>query len=187
MKHNYSANYKDVRLRPLEEKDIERLRIWRNDPAQTAFLRRINEITPQMQREWFRSYLNNPDEFTFAIEETRDLQRMVGSISLYNFKGDTAEAGRLQIGDSYAHGRGIARKSMVLLSNIGFKKFGLKRIIASVHRDNIAAYKSYMDIGFQVVGCHAASMGGIEDEIEINQKILEEVNDSVEKIIILGN
>ena len=45
MKHHYSAVYGEVTIRPLERKDIENLRIWRNDASQTRFLRNIGHIT----------------------------------------------------------------------------------------------------------------------------------------------
>ena len=35
----YEAVYDNVRIRPLEEKDLEKLRIWRNDVKQTKYLR----------------------------------------------------------------------------------------------------------------------------------------------------
>ena len=31
MNHNYGALYGNVRLRPLEKNDIEKLRMWRNE------------------------------------------------------------------------------------------------------------------------------------------------------------
>ena len=37
----YEAVYDNVRIRPLEQKDIEQLRIWRNDSSKTKFLRPI--------------------------------------------------------------------------------------------------------------------------------------------------
>ena len=65
---------------------------------------------------------------------------------------------------------------------VAFRKMGLKKIIASVHQENQAAYKSYLKIGFQVCGSHLASVGGIEDEIWIDEKRLTEVNGYTEEI-----
>ncbi|MDO4323076.1 MAG: GNAT family N-acetyltransferase [Lachnospiraceae bacterium] len=182
MKHSYSAGVQNVRLRPLEERDIESLRIWRNDPEKTAFLRRIGEITPDMQKKWFEAYLENPDEITFAIEETQELHRLVGSVALYNFKDGAAEAGKIQIGDDEAHGRGIAAKSMALAACIGFHYFGLEKIAASVHQENAAAYRSYLKIGFRAVGSHEAPMGGREDELELTVRQLRGAVDYLQEI-----
>ena len=185
MRHDFGAEFSDVRLRPLEEKDIEKLRVWRNDTSKTQYLRRIPKITPEMQKKWFEEYLNNPDEIIFAIEEIKELRRVVGSVALYNFHGEIAEIGKIQIGDTEANGRGIGRKSMVMAIWIGIKKMGLKKIIGAVHQDNIAAYKNDVKIGFKIVGKHMAPMGGYEDEIEINEKQLKEANDYIDQIIFL--
>ena len=67
---------------------------------------------------------------------------------------------------------------------IGFKKLNLKKIVGSVHQHNIAAHKNDMKIGFEIVGSHVAPMGGIEDEIEINEERLAEVNTYVSEIVI---
>ena len=183
MRHSYGAVCKNVRLRPLEKRDIEKLRVWRNDVSQTRFLRKIPEITPAMQENWYREYLQNEDEITFAIEETKELRRMVGSVALYNVRGEIAEIGKIQIGDPQAHGRGIGRVSMVMAMQIGFRLLGLKKIVISVHRENIAAYTNDLKVGFQIIGEHAAPMGGTEDEMEIDEKHLNEANDYAADIV----
>ena len=99
MKHSYSISYKNVALKPITENELEYLRTWRNDPANTKYLRQIPYITPEMQKKWFDSYLANGDEMTFAICETKQLGRVVGSLSLYEFCDGEAEFGKILIGD----------------------------------------------------------------------------------------
>lgn len=176
MKHHYSAEYGNVLLRPLEAGDIENLRVWRNNTYQTRFLRPIGHITPEMQQQWFEKYLTNENEITFAIVETKDLNRMVGSVALYDFNGGIAEIGKIQIGDPEASGRGIGRISLVMAMRIGFRQLGLKKIVASVHQENISAHKNDMRIGFQIVGNHPSVVGGLEDEIEIDEQRLIKIN-----------
>lgn len=115
MNHQYHASYENIMLRPLERKDIENLRVWRNDATQTRFLRKIDHITPEMQEKWYESYLKDNDTIAFAIEETEHLHRMVGSLSLYDFREEQAEIGRLQVGDMEARGHGIGGKSLSLI------------------------------------------------------------------------
>lgn len=182
MKHNYSAKYANVLLRPLCAEDIENLRTWRNNTEQTRFLRSIGYITPQMQQTWFENYLEDPDIVIFAIVENSMLNRMVGSVALYSFKGDEAEVGKIQIGDPEAAGRGLGKISLVLAMWIGFKKMGLKKIVGAVHQVNIAAHKTDMKIGFQIVGNHPAEVGGLEDDIEIDEARLCEMNSYTSEI-----
>lgn len=184
MEHNFCAEYADVKLRPLVREDIEKLRIWRNDTSKTKFLRNIGEITPEMQNKWFEAYLENKDEIVFAIEETVDLKRIVGSVALYNFTNTTAEVGKIQIGDAEANGRGIGRKSLVMAMWIAFKKLGIEKIVGAVHQENIAAHKNDMIIGFKIVGKHPAHVGGYEDEIEINESALSEANKYTDQIVL---
>jgi len=176
MKHNYSARFGNVLLRPLAEQDIENLRIWRNNFEQTRFLRPIGYISPEMQQQWFEKYLGNENEIAFAIVETKNLNRMVGSVALYDFNGATAEIGKIQIGDPEAHGCGIGRLSLVLAMWIGFKKLGLKKIIGSVHQQNISSHTNFTRIGFNIAGTHPSVVGGIEDEFEIDEARLAETN-----------
>ena len=185
MKHSYGAGYQNILIRPLEENDIEKLRVWRNDDSQTKYLRKIDTITPEMQKKWYDNYLKDQNVIAFAIDETEQLKRMVGSVSLYHFNGKVAEIGRIQIGDMEARGKGIGGKSFVLAMQIGFRQLGLEKITASVHRENAAAYKSYMKIGFCVTGSHPAPMGGIEDEIEINETMLAKANCYTDEIKFL--
>lgn len=186
MKHNYYAEYDNVRLRPLSEKDIEKLRIWRNDAENGKYLRKIGYISQEMQREWFQTYLENKDEIIFAIEETKEFGCLVGSVSLYNFTKEQAEFGKILIGDRRTSGRGIGRISSVLTMHIGFECLDINKIVASVHEKNLRAYSTYMKIGFEVVGKHPFGDGDYELEIEMSKAHLKNANSYVNEINILN-
>ena len=87
MRFDYFAEYKHVRIRPLEERDIEKIRIWRNDSDNTDFLRDIGEITPEMQLNWYKKDIEDDTSCTFAIEEISELNRIVGSVAIYEIHG----------------------------------------------------------------------------------------------------
>lgn len=148
MDHNYIAQFENVKVRPLLIEDIEQLRIWRNDTEKTKFLRKLDYITPEMQLQWYKNYLNNPNEIVFAIEEIGTLNRMVGSVALYDIKNGQAEIGKIQIGDDEAHGKGVGRKALKLVTEIGFDKLVLKTIIARVNKNNIPSYKNFISADF---------------------------------------
>lgn len=184
MRHNYYGEHLNVALKPLNEDNLESLRVWRNNTEQTKFLRPIGEITPEMQQNWFRSYLDDQQHIAFGIYETEKLNRLVGSLAIYDIKDGRAEIGKIQVGDSEAHGMGIGRTSMVTAMKIGFELLGLTEIYASVHQDNIAARTIYFKIGFQIVGSHPSCVGGMEDEIAIHADELYAANANVDKIRI---
>lgn len=148
MYHSYSIRNKNVLLRPLEKNDIEKLREWRNDKNNSKFLRQIPYITEDAQKRWFEKYLENEDEICFAVEECEQLNRIVGSLSLYNFSGDTAEFGKILIGDEEAHGKKIGYNATIAALKIASDTLKLKKIVLEVYDDNIAAKKIYEKAGF---------------------------------------
>lgn len=188
MRHNYFARLGDIFIRQLKEEDIELLRKWRNDPESTRFLRNIGYITEEMQMKWYESYLDNKQDFIFAIEDTGELKRVVGSLSLYdwNKKQGICEIGRIQIGDSAAHGKGIGRKSFVMALKIAFHKLNTEKIVASVHPNNVQAYYNYMKIGFHVIGeaPTLSVVGGNELLLEIFEGDLQNNNSYYDQIEI---
>lgn len=183
MIHNYFLKYKNLELRPLAEEHIENLRVWRNDKDEVKYLRQIDYISPEMQNAWFEKYKKDEDIISFAIYETDELNRMVGALSLYDFKEDVVEIGKIQVGDKDAQGKGIGRISFVMLLKLAFEVFKVKKVIATVNVDNIPARKSYFRIGFKIVGQHKLDFG-IEDEIEIDKDTLIKNNEIYHKIQI---
>lgn len=187
MIHSFYSKYDNVFLRSLQAGDIEKLRIWRNNREETKFLRDIGYISLEMQEEWFDAYLKRDTEIVFAIIETSVLKRCVGSVSVYDIHGDIAEIGKIQIGDSEAHHMGIGKKSLVMAMKIAFELMGINQIVASVHRDNIAARTNDLKIGFKIVGEHPSSVGGMEDELSIGINELKSTNDYYSQIMIGNN
>lgn len=189
MNHKFEARYADTYLRPLKNEDIENLRLWRNDKQATRFLRPLDYITPEMQAKWFDSYLKNESEITFAIIEDKDLNRMVGSVAIYeiNRTNHTAEIGKIQIGDKDAHGRGIGKKALVMAMKVGFQKLGITKFVGEVHQENVTARTNDKKIGFKFVGTQPSVAGGTEDLIEANEKDIASVNNYYEEITLSGN
>ena len=131
-----------------------------------------------MQRKWFDNYLKDDSQIIFAIEERKELNRMIGSVSLYDidWKNKTAEIGKIQIGDPEAHGKGSGRKALVMAMRVGFLYLGLSKIVGSVHQNNIQAHTNDMKVGFKIVGTIPSVVGGTEDLIEITEKEASNAN-----------
>ena len=156
MWHDYSIQYKNVLLRPLTEEDIEYLREWRNSKQQTAYLSRVDYITPEAQKAWFIHCMDSDDNITFAIIDIVR-NRFVGSIALYDFKSTQAELGRLMVGDPEAHGKHIGRNSVWALSLFAFDQLKLDRVILHVYKDNVPALKIYSQAGYRVTSEHVSN------------------------------
>lgn len=151
MNHNVVIEKDSIMLRQITIDDIEKLRIWRNNPNNCKYLSKIPYISDIMQRNWFFSYLNNPDSMMFAIVEKNSLKRIVGSVCLYNFHEKSVELGKLLIGDDEAHGKKIGYNTVLALVEYCFIKLDIKRIFLTVFEDNKVALKIYKDVGFKVV------------------------------------
>ncbi len=151
MNHQYSWKMKNIFLRPLGKDDAEYLRKWRNEPENSRFLRPIKYITPEAQKVWYESYLMNADEMAFAIVECEKLNRIVGSLSLYNFRGKEAEFGKFLIGDMDAHGKKIGLYALEAAVSIAFDKLKLEKIVLKVYEENIPAVTVYKKAGFKTV------------------------------------
>lgn len=161
MKHDFTNRYKNVYVRPLKMEDIELLRVWRNNPKNTKYLRKLQYITPEMQLSWFQKYERDSDEIAFAIEETKELRRMVGSISLYNIQDNRAECGKILVGDEEAHGRRIGCNSLKAVLQIAFNKIYLDEVYLHVYKENKAAVCTYLNAGL-VIEEERETLNGLE-------------------------
>lgn len=176
MKHTFAAEYEHVRIRPLQEQDIELLRTWRNDENLSEFLTPVGTITAEMQRDWFYKYLEDDSIATFAIEEINELKRVVGSVAVYDFKGDTAEVGKIVVGDPEAKGKKIGYYGLLLAMYIGYQKMGVNMYLGEVHEDNMSAKTNDLRAGFIVKGKHPFMKGGYELEMELPKEHFFEVH-----------
>lgn len=184
MRHEIHVQYKHVLLRPLRESDLECLRMWRNDKKYNAFLKDIGEVTPQMQMNWFKSECDDKYSYTFAIEEIQELNRLVGSVAIYDIHDDIASSGKIVVGDKEASGRKIGYYGLILAMYAGYQKLGINKYVADVHEDNKPAYINDLRMGFVITGRHPYVAGGYEAEIELTRERFWETHDFLDEIKI---
>lgn len=181
MNHDIVVTYKHVRIRPLVESDLENLRTWRNDEKISAYLRKIDPITPEQQKNWWIGDCADPSVATFAIDEIDELNRMVGSVSVYDIKGDTAEIGRIVVGDPDAKGKKIGFYALLMAMYAGYERLGIETFLGEVHEENKPAYVNDMKAGFIVTGKHEFVSGGYELEMNLPKEHFWEVHDFLDE------
>lgn len=144
----------NCRLRLLEEGDIERLRLWRNQEHIRRWFVDQRMVAPEEQRRWWAGHRERDDDFIFVIEETEEGLGPVGIVSLYHvdWEGGHAEYGRLLLGEAAARGKGLARRATQLLLDLAFATLGLREVHLEVFRDNAPAIRIYRDCGFVETG-----------------------------------
>lgn len=181
MNHDIVVTYKHVRIRPLVESDLENLRRWRNDEKISEFLRKIDPITPEQQKNWWLRDCTDPTVATFAIDENNELNRMVGSVSIYGIKGDVAEIGRIVVGDSDAKGKKIGYYALLMALYVGYERLGIETFLGEVHEENKPSYVNFMRAGFIVTGKHEFVSGGYELEMNLPKKHFKDVHDFLDE------
>lgn len=184
MNHNICAEFKHVRLRPLRESDLEHLREWRNNKEMSKFLRNIGEITPEMQLNWYKKECEDATSATFAIEEIDELNRIVGSVAIYDINCDIAEVGKIVVGDPEAKGKKIGYYGLLLAMYIGYNKLGIEKYLGEVHEDNMSAKTNDLRAGFIVTGKHEYVNGGYELDMILPKEHFYEVHDFLDEIKI---
>jgi len=143
--------YNNVRIRPLEQRDIESLRVWRNDTETSKYLTAHNNITREMQEKWYRDYLSDESLFIWAISSITEVENLVGSAALYNFRNKTCEQGKIMIAPKYSR-RGFGKTALIMIAHIGFSIMNVVEIDARVNANNIASLQLFKSIGYIVHG-----------------------------------
>ncbi len=150
MKHEFRIQNKNIELLPLEHSDIFWLRKWRNNSENTKFLRKIPYITIEDEEIWYESYLKNDNEMIFAIYENQVLNKIVGSLALYDFKQDGCTLGKILIGDCNAHHKRVGLNSVMGAVQIAFNDMKYDWVDLYVYCENIRALTIYRQAGFKI-------------------------------------
>lgn len=114
-----------VRLVRVQEKDIELIRTWRNNPDVAHFMEYRKHITAEEQKIWFRS-INNKNNYYFIIEYEG---KQVGLINSKNYdpKVGFGEGGIFISNKDYINSFAAVFASLCLL-NFMFEKLGVSQV-----------------------------------------------------------
>jgi RimJ/RimL family protein N-acetyltransferase len=145
----------DVGFRSVEERDIENIRLLRNDPLVWINLTDIRHITPEMQKKWYENIKDNPEKkyFTLFIQKQTDSPELREEVFLGIIRMDAIDlqnrsirAG-LDIAPKY-HGIGWANKAYIALVKYCFDYLNCHRIWLCVLDNNNVGIKLYKSVGF---------------------------------------
>ena len=152
MEHNHVFEYKRIILKPLQESDIEPLRVLRN--SQKQFFLSQNEIDSQAQKQWYERYLKNPGDIMFKVVKKEEPDEFIGAIALYDIDWErmTSECGRTVIDKTKAPEKGIGMEATKAVCLFGFHVLKLNKIVGEVLKTNERIIKVDLRAGFQIVG-----------------------------------
>jgi UDP-4-amino-4,6-dideoxy-N-acetyl-beta-L-altrosamine N-acetyltransferase len=154
-------------LRRIEEKDLEQLRTWRNNPTIYNWCRQNNLISKENQLEWFDRQNSDPALRMFVFGENHAIGVCgLTDIDLINRRAEFS----LYIAPEYQK-QGFAPLALKELFDYGFYTLGLNVIWGETFDDN-PALKLFLRMGLTVegyrrdfyykqgkfIGCHLLSL-----------------------------
>jgi RimJ/RimL family protein N-acetyltransferase len=117
---------KKVRLRPVEEGDLDQLARWRNDPRNLQYYFSPFLVNLGAQKKWYEDLLSNPNKVLFIVETLDGL--MVGMIGVdhIDWLNQRCEGGPIVI-DPDQRSHGYAEEALELLLEYTFNELNLHR------------------------------------------------------------
>lgn len=126
---------------------------WLNDSRVNAYLEtRFSAQTIETVREYVDSMIVSSHDFFFAICY-RSGEKHIGNIRLghINWHHRHAEIS-LFLGEKGFWGRGLATEAIEMVSDFGFQRLGLRKIIAGAYGANIGSIRAFQKAGYEIEG-----------------------------------
>lgn len=142
----------NVRLRLLEKGDLETVARWRNEPRVSRQFFGCWPFALSEQERWYDAYLSDRTQRMWIIETPHG--QAIGTMALLNIDqhNQSAEIGRVLIGDSNHLAADCASEALQLLVSFAFLEANLHRLYVHVLQGNEAAMALYEGCGFHLEG-----------------------------------
>jgi len=140
-----------LRLVPLREDHLERVRVWRTSEEVTRFMYTDPVLTPEGQAAWYRArVLGEPTSRWWIVEAEG---RPVGLANLVDVDAVHRRCHwGLYLGEPSARGQGWGAQVLRALFAYGFGTLGLERMVGEAFAWNEAAVELYVKEGGRVEG-----------------------------------
>lgn len=137
----------NIKFTRLREEDIELVRKWRNHDSIRKYMVYREHITPEMQREWFRSVDNNNNLY-FIIEFKGKKIGLINGKDI-NWADKTMETG-IFIWNRYYRKTHIPTLCTLIFAELGVAIWDLKPR-ATILKSNVTALKYNKMLGFRII------------------------------------
>jgi len=136
-----------VKLRALEETDLERCYGWINDPEVIEHLTMRFPISMTDERKWLLQASSGDANKSFAV--IAEDGEHIGNIGLHriDYPDGNAELGIL-IGAKERWGKGYCADAIMTLLKLAFEEMNLHRVYLRVDEDNPRGIRCYEKCGF---------------------------------------
>lgn len=142
-----------LKLRELNEVDLEVINHWRNDPELISNLGApFRYINYEVDKRWYESYMNNRGNNVRCsiVDETDMILGLVSLVSI-DYMNQSAVF-NIMIGDKNKQGKGIGSFAVKEMLNHAFNNLNLQRVELFVLEDNKRAMHLYEKSGFKLEG-----------------------------------
>jgi RimJ/RimL family protein N-acetyltransferase len=146
---------KKIVLRAIEEKDLEYLQKWQNDPVISELVVGWSfPVSMADQSQWFQNSIKKQHTQRFIVECKE--KGIIGLTGLWDIDWQNRHAlTALKIGEKTDRGRGIGADAIMTITSYAFYEVGLNRLYGSILPYNHASYKAYVQkCGWKVEGCY---------------------------------
>jgi len=145
----------NIILRQIEEKDLEKLKNWRNSPVVRPTLRQFTLLNMINQKKWLESLYTSylPETVMFVIESKAGLLLGACGLTYINWKEGHTDV-TIYIGEEDWQGKGIATEALQRLIKYGFEELRLHRLFAVIFGYNTPSIKLFEKCGFKYDGVH---------------------------------
>lgn len=137
----------DIVLNRLSEETIEKVRLWRNSPEIRSTMFYQEEITPEMQLNWFRKIDN--DRNWYFIIGFRGEDVGVINVKDIDYEAGTGETGIFIHSQRYL-GTDIAYRAHLIMFDFIFNTLGLTSTISHIRPENEKAIRFALFLGAEL-------------------------------------
>ena len=151
MWHQQTIREFSVELRPLQRQQLELLRQWRNDPVIAAPMLQQQQISEEMQQQWFARIQNDKHQAQFVIyykDEAIDACNLKSADGLELGQSATIESG-FYLAHPRFRGTLLAFFPALALNQYCFGSLNCKTLLAQVKLSNSAALRFNEKLGYQ--------------------------------------
>lgn len=137
----------DIQLKPLEESDLEMVRLWRNSPEVAQYMYSDNEITPEQQSAWFQKIKDDSTSIYWIIkydEKPLGLASLTGISQLFK-----SCYWAFYLGDTTVRGGGIGSKIEYNVLEHVFNELKLNKLRCEVFTFNDKVISMHEKFGFR--------------------------------------
>lgn len=138
-----------MKIRNIEEQDLQARVDWMNDSRVNATLNIQLPVTIESTVNWYHRIQGNKTRRDFSFEKDGQLVAMGGFTDI----DDKARKAELYIFvNPVLQGKGLSMESVRVMCQYGFEQMGLQKICLYTNSDDLAARHIYEKIGFVLEG-----------------------------------